>query len=92
MTTTPTARTGPVPGDAPRRIPRRVHALGVFVLGTMYALPMFPDSAGLLSRGAIALLAPAVFYALARWDDTRTVDLLRERSAKARPSIGTVSP
>lgn len=64
MTTRSTARTGPVPGDPSRGIPRRAHAL----------------------------LAPAVFYALMRWDDMRTVDLLRERSAKARPSVGTVSP
>lgn len=77
--------------SAPAFLPSRL-ALGAFILVTMYLLSMLPDTAGLLWRSTVALLVPAGFYALMRWDDARTVDLLRERSAKESPSVGTVSP
>jgi hypothetical protein len=77
--------------NSPAHLPSRL-SLGALGLVMVYVLSMFTDAAGTPWRWTVALLAPTVFYVLMRWDDARTVELLRARSAKERPPVGTVVP
>ncbi|MGP9536458.1 hypothetical protein ACT3SP_00500 [Brachybacterium sp. AOP43-C2-M15] len=68
---------------APAFTPARI-AVGVFIMAMVLLVTGFPEGAGLPWRIAVTLLAPAIFYALSRWDDVRTVALLRARRSPAQ--------
>ncbi|MDN5685335.1 MAG: hypothetical protein L0G94_01450 [Brachybacterium sp.] len=52
----------------------------VFILAMSMTLSSVPDDAPLGWRAAATILLPCAFYVLARWDDARTVELLRARA------------
>lgn len=54
-------------------------SLSVFIGAMSLLLSYFPVEASSLWRTAAMLALPAAFFALARWDDACTVELLRSR-------------
>lgn len=71
---------------APALTPARI-SLSVFIGVLALLVPIFPVEASLLWRVATAVVLPAAFFALSRWDDARTVQLLRMRRSAQHATL-----
>ncbi|MGO2360952.1 MAG: hypothetical protein ACTH6N_07440 [Brachybacterium tyrofermentans] len=81
---------------APAFTPARV-ASSVFIAVSCLLATWLPHDAPFAGRAAVTVALPLAYYLLMRWDDARTVVLLRSREEAhrargAHPAAGTRSP
>ena len=68
---------------APAFTPARV-ASSVFIAVSCLLATWLPHDAPFAGRAAVTVALPLAYYLLMRWDDARTVELLRSRAAAHR--------
>ncbi|MGO2022175.1 MAG: hypothetical protein ACTH2N_07400 [Brachybacterium tyrofermentans] len=68
---------------APAITPARVTS-SLFIAASVLLATWLPKDAPLVWRAAVTIALPLAFYLLSRWDDARTVELLRNRAAAHR--------
>lgn len=66
---------------APALTPARI-VVSVFSVALVPLLANFPTEVALPWRIAVTILLPVTLYALLRWDDARTVELLGDRARR----------